>query len=217
MKRLSFAVLVMVLWLAGCSAPESTGAPVATSAPIESADSGMPVPQVGGEPPATEMVVVPEGKIPAAPFESQTYVDETVGFALDYPAGWTTSESMVGDRGSQTLLLSAPEIAELAILPEGETRVAVTVYQWEPKNDLAAFVGVREAAWDASGFTILEEEDLVLELGLSAKQFVVQTPDGLVALFLFAAVGDQYVSISGEGDMTLVRDVASRLRPVQAQ
>ena len=214
MKRLTLAVLVMALWLAGCSAPEQTPAPVATSEPVESVDSGMPVPQDGNEPVSTEMIVVPEGKIPAAPFESQTYINETVGFALDYPASWTVTESMMGDRGSQMLLLSSPEIADLAVLPEGATRVSVTVNQWDPKNDLAAFVETRKTAWDASGFTILEEEDLVLDLGLSARQFVVQTPDGLNALFLFAAIGDQYLSISGEGDMALVKEITLRLRPI---
>ena len=208
MKRLTLAVLVMVLWLASCYAPEPT------PAPVDSVDSDMPVPQEGNGPVPTEMVVVPEGKIPAASFESQTYINETVGFALDYPSDWTVVESVLGERGSQALLLSAPEIADLAVLPEGATRVAVVVYQWDPKNDLAAFVEVRKVAWDASGFTILEEEDLVLDLGLSARQFVVQTPDGLNVLFLFAAVGNQYVSISGEGDMALVKEIAARLRPI---
>jgi len=214
MKRIALAVLVLVLWLASCSAPEPTPAPEATSAPESVESSGMPIIPVGSEPAATEMIVVPEGKIPAASFESQTYVDETVGFALDYPANWTATESMVGDRGSQTLLLSTPEIAELAELPAGATRVSVTVYQWEPKNDLAAFVEVRKTAWDASGFTILEEEEPVLDLGLAAKQFVVQTPDGKQVLFLFAAVGDQYLSIGGEGDLDLVKEIAGRLRPI---
>lgn len=211
MKRVVLAILVLILWLASCSAPKPTAAP-ATSAP-ESVDSGMPVPSTS-EPVPTEMIVVPEGKIPAASFESQTYIDETVGFALDYPADWTITESVAGDRGSQTVLLSAPGIADLADLPEGETRVTITVYQWDPKNDLAAFVDVRKTAWESSGFTILEEEDLVLDLGLSARQFVIQTPDGKETLFLFAAVGDQYLSISGEGDIELVKEIASRVRPV---
>jgi len=217
MKRLTLAILMMVLWLASCSAPESTPAPIPTSMPVESVDSGMPVPSTGNEPVPTEMVVVPDGKIPAPSFESQTYLNETVGFALDYPAGWTVVESVLGERGSQALLLSTPEIADLAELPEGATRIAVVVYQWDPKNDLAAFVEVRKTAWDASGFTILEEEDLVLELGLPAKRFVVQTPDGKEALFLFAAVGDQYLSISGEGDMDLVKEIALRLRPISVK
>jgi len=213
MKRVAFAVLVLVLWLASCSAPELTPVPAGTSEPVESVDSGMPVPSTG-EPIATEMVVVPEGKIPAASFESQIYVDEATGFALDYPALWTVTQSVLGDRGLQTVFLSTPGIADLPELPKGETRVSVTVYQWEPKNNLAAFVDVRKTAWDASGFIILEEEDIQLDLGLDAKQFIVQTPDGAQSLFLFAAVGNQYVSISGEGDMILVAEIASRLRPI---
>ena len=213
MKRLTLAVLVMVLWLASCSAPGQTPAPEATSAPVESVDSGMPVLSTD-EPVATEMVVVPVGKIPAASFESQTYVDETTGFALDYPANWTATQSTVGDRGSQTVLLSKPELGDAAELPAGETRVTVTVNQWDPKNDLAAFVDTRKTAWDASGFTIVEEEEPVLDLGLAANQFVIQTSDGKQVLFLFAAVGDQYVSISGEGDMALVKEIAARLRPI---
>ena len=217
MKRLAFAVLILVLWLASCSAPEPTPAPIATSAPVESVDSGMPVPPVGDEPVATdEMIVVPEGKLPATSFESQTYLNETVGFALDYPAGWTVTESMVGDRGSQILSLSSPDVADLAELPEGATRVSAVIYQWDLKNDLTAFVESRKTAWDASGFTIVEENDLVLDLGLSAKQFLIQTPES-TALFLFAAVGDQYLSISGEGDMALVREIALRLRPISVK
>lgn len=214
MKRIALAVLVLVLWLASCSTPQPTPVPEATSVPESVESSGMPIMPVGSEPAATEMIVVPEGKIPAASFESQTYVDETVGFALDYPADWTVTETKVGDRGSQTVLLSTPEIADMAELPEGETRVSITVYQWDPKNDLAAFVDSRKNAWDASGFTVVEEEDIQLDLGLAAKQFVIQTPDGKQALFLFAALSDQYVSISGEGDMELVKEIASRLRPI---
>ena len=210
MKRVTLAVLVLVLWLASCSAPEPTVAP-ATSAPESVESSGMPVP--GTDPPATEMIAIPQGKIPAASFESQTYVDETTGFALDYPADWTATQSMVGDRGSQTVL-SKPELADAADLPAGETRVTVAVNQWEPKNDLAAYVDTRKTAWESSGFTVVEEEEPVLDLGLAAKQFVIQTPDGKQALFLFAAVGDQYVTVSGEGDMNLVKEIASRLRPI---
>lgn len=50
-------------------------------------------------------------------------------------------------------------------MPEGATRVAVVINQWDPKNDLAAFVDVRKTAWESSGFTILDEEPLTLDLG----------------------------------------------------
>jgi hypothetical protein len=166
---------------------------------------------------ATGTIAEPQGKLPAPSFESQTYSDETTGFALEYPAGWTVKESVVGDRGSQVLLLSSPDIADLASLPEGATRVAVTVNQWDPKNDLSAFVANRKAAWESSGFAILEEESIKLDLGLDAVRFITQTPDGLTTAWLFAAVREQYVTISGEGDLTLVQEMMRYLRPIGSQ
>jgi len=168
----------------------------------------MPVPEAA----VTETIV--EGKMPAPSFESQTYINEAVGFALDYPAGWTVQESMIGDRGSQTLLLSAPEIAELATLPAGATRVAVNINQWDPQNDLAAYVENRKTAWEASGFSILTEESLTLDLGLSAIRVTVQSSEGVPVEFLFAAIRDQYVTISGEGDLELVKEIMRYLRPI---
>jgi len=207
MKRTTLILFILALSLAACAAPATeTPAPV----PVE---NNMPVPGVA----VTEMVVEPQGKLPAPSFESQTYIDESVGFALDYPAQWTVKETMTGDRGSQSVLLSSPEIADLAVLPEGETRVAVTVQQWDPKNDLAAFIEVRKTAWDASGFTILDEEPLTLDLGLAAVRYSIQSPDGFASLIMFAAVGDQYLSISGEGDLALVEEIMRYLRPVGVQ
>ena len=203
MKRITLILLTLATSLAACAAPT----PVATSVPLE---NNLPVPGAS----VTEIVVEPQGKIRAPSFESQTYVNEAAGFALDYPAGWTVKEDTVGSRGSETLLLSTPEIAGLETIPAGQTRVALTVYQWDPKNDLAAFVATRKTAWESSSFTILDEEPLTLDLGLSAVRFTVQSPDGVTSLFMFAAIGDQYLSLSGEGDRALVQEITQYLRPI---
>ena len=205
MKRITLVLFILALSLAACAAP-------ATSLPTP-VENTMPVPGVA----VTEAVVEPQGKLPAPSFESQTYINEAVGFAIEYPASWTVNETALGDRGSQTQLLSTPEIAELQTLPAGATRVTIVINQWEPKNDLAAFVDVRRTAWESSGFTILDEEPLTLDLGLAAIRFTVQTADGPTVLFQFAAVGDQYISISGEGDLPLVEEIMMYLRPVSAQ
>ena len=203
-KRMIFLAL-LALSLSAC-------APALTPPPTEPvsvpAENNMPVP--GAD--VTETVV--EGKMPALSFESQTYLNETAGFAIEYPAGWSVTESLIGERGSQTLLLSATDIAELATLPAGATRVAINVNQWDPRNDLAAYVETRMAAWNSSGFTILEEEPLTLDLGLSAIRFNVQSPDGLTTEWLIAAIRDQYVSVSGEGDLALVKEMMRYLRPI---
>ena len=205
MKRITLVLFILALSLAACAAP-ATSLP----APVEST---MPVPGVA----VTEAVVEPQGKLPAPSFESQTYINEAVGFAIEYPASWTVNETALGDRGSQTQLLSTPEIAELQTLPAGATRVTIVINQWEPKNDLAAFVDVRRTAWESSGFTILDEEPLTLDFGLAAVRFTVQTADGVTVLFQFAAIGDQYISISGEGDLALVEEMMRYLRPIGIQ
>lgn len=208
MKKTLIILTLLALNLAACApAVSSTPAIEEVSAPVE---NNMPVP--GTDVP--EMIVEPQGKLPAPSFESQVYLDEVNGFALDYPIGWTVKETMSGERGSQSVLLSSPEIADLAEVPAGETRLAITIYQWDPKSDLAAFADSRKTAWGASGFVILQEEPLTLELGLAAIGFLVQTPDGLTVPFLFAALGDQYLSLSGEGDLALAREIMLRLRPI---
>jgi hypothetical protein len=113
--------------------------------------------------------------------DSQTDSDAAAGFALEYPVGWTVKETVVGERGSQVVLLSSPEIADIATLPDGATGVTVTVNQWDPKNDLAAFVANQKTAWEASEFTITEEESIKLDLGMDAVRVMAQTPDGLTS------------------------------------
>jgi hypothetical protein len=137
MRLFAFVIFVSVMLLATCSAPGTTPLPVETDAPT------LP-PSI--EPASAPTEAVPNRKLPAASFESQTYLNEEAGFALDYPAGWTVNEVMIGSRGTQVQFLSSPEIADMATLPEGATRVNATIYQWDPKNDLAAFVANQKTA-----------------------------------------------------------------------
>ena len=202
MRLAAFIVFVSVMLLATCSAPGTTPIPVQTDVPALPANT---------EPVPTPTGAAPNPKLPAASFESQTYINEEAGFALDYPAGWTVNEVVVGERGTQVQFLSSPEIAELATLPEGGTRVNAMIYQWDPKNDLAAFLANQKTAWNASGFTVLEEQPLVLELGLPAVRFTMQTPEASV-VFLITALKDQYLVLSGEGDLGLVQEIVQRVR-----
>jgi hypothetical protein len=207
MRLFAFIIFVSVMLLATCSAPNVIPPPVQTDVPALPANT---------EPAAAPTEAAPSPKLPAASFESQTYINEPAGFALDYPAGWTVKEVAVGPRGTQVQFLSSPEIAEMATLPEGATRVNATIYQWDPKNDLAAFVANQKTAWEASGFTVLQEEQLILELGLPAVRFTVQTPEANV-VFLVAALEDQYLVLSGEGNLDLVTEIVQRVRPISVK
>lgn len=210
MRLLAFIVFVSVMLLATCSAPELAPALFEREVPSLSAESPLPTHTV--QPPApTE--AAPSPKLSEPSFKPQTYFNESAGFALDYPAGWTVREVAVGPRGTQVQFLSAPEVAEMPVLPEGATRLNATIYRWEPKNDLAAFVANQKTAWEASGITIHEEAELVLELGLPGVMFSVEAPDADL-IFLMVALEDQYLVLSGEGDLELVQEIVQRVRPI---
>ena len=220
MKRLLFTVSLMMTLLAACgSVPASTTLePARTEPPVLASETvsvptATSMPALPSDTASAPTEAAPNPKLPAAPFEAQTYVNEEAGFALDYPVGWTVTEQVIGSRGKQIQFLSAPELAEAAIVPEDAVRLNAVLYQWDPKNDLAAFVANQKSAWETSGFTILEEEERVMELGLPAVQFTVETPDAQV-VYLIAALRDQYLVLSGEGDLALVKEIVGRLRPI---
>ena len=206
MKRILIIVSVVLTFLSACTAAPASRAP-------EPIVTELPTLAVQATQETAPTAAAPNPKLPASSFESQPYVNGAAGFALDYPVGWTVNETVLGERASQVQFLSSPELAEAATLPEGVTRVNAVVYQWDPKNDLAAFAAQQKSAWEASGFTIVEEEPLVLELGLPAVRFTVQTPEAQV-VYLIAALRDQYLVLSGEGDLELVREIVQRVRPI---
>jgi hypothetical protein len=212
MKRLTFVVFVLVLWLATCSAPQLE-APALEIAPTQTSLPPTLTPALTAFPPTPTETAAPQAKLPAAPFDAETYTDEEAGFAFEYPTGWTVNEMVIGSRGAQVQFLSAPGLAEAAAIPAGETRLTATIYQWDPKNDLDAYVQHWKDAWSGSGFTVLDEQALTLELGLPAVEFTVQTPESQV-VFLVTALQDQYLVLSGEGDLELAKQIMERLRPI---
>ena len=149
---------------------------------------------------------------PQPPFEAAVYRDEAAGFELDYPAGWTVVPiQRIGSRGSQGLLLSPGTTAEA--LAEGGTRVGLTIYNWDPKNDLDAFVAQRKNAWEASGFLFVSQASYQLADGRPAVDFIVETPEKQQVFFSFTTVGEDYLQISAEGDLELAGEIAHTLRP----
>lgn len=214
MKRMTFVVVVLVLWLSTCSAPQLE-APTPEIAPTQTNVPPTLTPTVTPFPPTPTETAVPASKLPAAPFDAETYINEEAGFAFDYPAGWTVNEMVVGPRGTQIQFLSSPELVDAPLIPADQTRLSATIYQWDPKNDLDAYVQHWKEAWSNSGFTILEEQELTLELGLPAVQFTVQTPD-TQTVFLVTALEDQYLVIAGEGNLDLVKQIVQRLRPISS-
>ena len=99
--------------------------------------------------------------------------------------------------------------------PPGGTVLSVTVQLWDPKNDLEAFINQRKMAWDSSRIMILSEEHVLLAGDRPAAQFTVQGIDGSQAFFLLTKNGEDYLVLSGNGNLNLLADIAQTLRPVQ--
>jgi hypothetical protein len=151
-------------------------------------------------------------------FAASTYQNETVGFEFDYPSPWTLNDlGQIGSRGSSVQLTSWASTPEQPIdqLPAGGSRLDVTLYTWDPKNDLDAYLSTRKQAWDASGMSILTEEEWSLAGGQRAVFFSVLVQDqSAAALFLITTVGEQYLVLSGTGDLEILREIMRTVRPV---
>ncbi len=178
----------------------SQPAPAATLQPADTTQPSMPEPTAASQPTAV-----------ALSFTPATYDASAEGYQLEYPSDWTAVPiSRVGSRGSQGQLFSPGSSADT--LAEGGTRMAMTVYEWDPMSDLAAFVQQRLDAWQSSGFTIAKQDEGTLQNGNPYSSFVIQTPDDHQAFFLFTTLGEKYLEISGEGNLALAEEIARTVR-----
>ena len=86
---------------------------------------------------------------------------------------------------------------------------------WDPKNDLEAFIAQRKLAWESSGTALLSEERITLNGDWPAAEFIAQGVDGVLSYFLFTTIGEQYLTLSGNGDLALLAEIAHTLRLIQ--
>jgi hypothetical protein len=205
-------VPALLFGLVACNAPGGAGPTPAPTVQPATAPTTALTPEPATPESASEPTAAPSVETSQLSFTPATYTDARAGFALDYPADWTLDPgSQIGVRGGQALLLSPGTTPET--LTDGGTRVNIVTYLWDPKHDLAAYVAQRKMAWDASGFAITREEQWPLADGRAAYIFVVQTPEQ-PTFTLLTTVGEDYLQISGDGDLALVEEIAYTLRPL---
>ena len=147
-------------------------------------------------------------------FVPSSYSDDDGKFSIQYPDTWTViPEQVIGDRGSQTLLLSPGSSAET--IAAGGSRIVLVKYQWDSKNDLAAWVTHRKLAWEASGFIIKEESTRQLEDVRGVIDFTLQTPDKNEILISLTTIDDRYLEINAQGNTNLCREILSTLKSIE--
>ncbi|MBX3046345.1 MAG: hypothetical protein KF698_05055 [Anaerolineales bacterium] len=185
MKRLP--LILLVLLLAACAAP-----PIATA----------PVPP---EPTTAAPTPLPQPTQPS--FEATTYKDVEGRFSLQYPASWQILGGESGARGDYVQIASwDPGSAGVEPVPAGESLLQITVYQWDPKGDLTARLEMRRTAFNSSGITIAEEAEVAFEDGPAAVRMRLVS-SGEESIVYFFVLGDEYLEISGSGDLQLLDQV----------
>jgi hypothetical protein len=193
----------------GAYAPQATEQPIQT--PPSVAPTQVDIPLLTPTeafletiPVATEVITPP----------LSTYQDPNYGFTFDYPSAWMLDPVSFGSRAPAGYQLTSwyHEPGLVNETPTGETILNITIQLWDPNNDLKAFTENRQNAWKASGFSLQSTEDLVLANGNPAKAFVITTPDGSHGYFLFTTLGDDYLVISGNGNIELLDLVARSIR-----
>lgn len=213
MKRIIYLVAVAV-FIAGCGSRTEVDKDdqVATlvAGTMAAAPTKTPVPSPV---PPTQTPVPTEEPEPTAEL-SNTYRDEDLGFAFDYPGGWAIAYQEGQSRGRffQFAREDFQPDPDAGGLPEGEILLQVTVLNWDPKEDLEAFLEVRRQAWDSSGIEVLAEERWSWDGEIPAATFILKGIDGQQSLIIFTYAGDRYLTFSTTDDFQVVEDAAHTLR-----
>jgi len=167
---------------------------------------------VVNDPTLTQPTTPPGGQpVPPADGTTATYRDDAAGFAFDYHASaWTVGEKQqAGARASLVQLTFGAHTPS----ETDDTWLDVAVMEWDPKRDLAAYVAVRKAAWTASGMPIVAEETRLLAGDHPAMRFLVTGVDGTSqGFFLITTIGEQYLVLSGSGNLAALEEIAQTLR-----
>jgi len=206
--RFFAAVLGGAAALAGCS---GAAAPTLDPADIQATVSVL----LTANAPAPTTAPPEPTAVPGPSFQATTYRDETAGFEFDHPAGWAVGPIEQHSRGGITAFTSWDRPTDVlpGETPSGETRMDVIVQLWDPQGDLEAFAGQRMAAWDASGTGTTLQEEWALADGRPVKAFVLENVDGSLSYVFLTTLGDKYLVLSGEGDLTLLAEIAYTVRP----
>jgi len=68
--------------------------------------------------------------------------------------------------------------------------------------------------YDASGIPVAPQEGWTLGDGRVADSFVLTGADGTLSYAFITTAGDKYLTISGEGNLALVAELAPTVRPI---
>lgn len=215
MRHIRLCGFVAVFIFTSCLSPGQIKATPSLSAPQVLESLAPPGNGQSGQVPHDKSPVVNEQSDIGLSFNPQTYRMDSTGLELLYPQGWMAEESIFGSRASGASLTSWQHPAgELSEIPIDGTILSATLYAWDPKGDLDAYVETRmKEAWKASGIEMISEEEWTLATGQRAVVMRVRNPaDEDEALFMVTLAGEDYLVMSGSGDLVLIGEIMKTAR-----
>lgn len=136
---------------------------------------------------------------PALTGNIRSYRDDVVGFAVDYPQGWTTeaSEGVIARLVGET--------------PAGqEARIDILPLSTEDVRTLDDLIAQQREMFSEQGQTTSEAE-VLLPGGVYALRVEVSGQNGPLVV-LFTEISGRILQVTGSGDLTLFDAVAASLR-----
>ncbi len=215
MKRIVYLVAFSV-FIAGCGAKREGGKEGQVATLVAGTMAAVPtqtsVPSPSPVPPIR--TPVPTGEPEPTAARSNTYWDEDLGFAFDYPGDWAVAYQEGQSRGRffQFAREDFQPDPDAGGLPVEEILLQVTILNWDPKWELEVFLEVRRQAWDSSGIEVLSEKRWSWDGEIPAATFILKGVDGQQSLIIFTYAGDRYLTFSTTDDFQVVEDAARTLR-----
>ena len=152
--------------------------------------------------------------------EVKTYRDEIAGFSLDYPATWfVEADALQGAAESAVYTVSlfswdrkiaTPSTKDLNTLPEGATKIDITVFNQGPAT-LAEAVQQFRNQDSGTPVVFLKEETWTLANNQETAYLESENAFGVVATMITMANG-KVVYVSGYGNLTLFKAIAFTFR-----
>jgi hypothetical protein len=142
------------------------------------------------------------------------YDDPELGYAFNYPATWKIAYGENQSRGGYFQFARADFQPDPSAggLPAEEILLQATVYNWDPKGDLDAYLEHRYLAWEASGITYTETRRWTRPGGQPAVELLITGSEGDQALLILTVVGDRYLELSSDQEREVLSAIGSTLR-----
>ncbi len=217
--QLVFPIFLLVLaagGLCGCRMPaaDQESAPLAEEQSGPNAENAVAVPleqktiQRATQPEVDETAKVLPSETPEAAEDNDldaTYHDPELEFSFDYPGEWERGYEERGVRGGFFTFID-PERSPAEILAQ------VTLYRWDPIQDLEAYQQQRRTAWESSQADILEKEDWTWGDGVPGKTFQLESLEGEIVDVYLTFIGDYYLEFTTTSEFDTLAAVVSTLR-----